>query len=193
MNRPSIRKICMITGIALLVAAAVLMGLWQWHIHTSAQQAQQYARRLHGLIPTPQSAVPEPRRDNTMAVIPLEGKDFVGLIELPRYGSTLPVCDDWGRPSQYPCRLSGSAYDGTLQIGGTTQAGQYDFYREISVGDRLYFTDVEGNRFAYTVTELRYAAHADQEALQSCGAPLTLFLKNVYAMEYLLIFCDVAR
>jgi hypothetical protein len=78
-----------------------------------------------------------------------------------------------------------------MQIGGTSQAGQYAFYREISVGDTVCFTDMEGNRFAYSVTDVRYEKRADQAALQRKEAALTLFIKNVYAFEYIIVFCDL--
>ena len=89
------------------------------------------------------------------------------------------------------CRYNGSIYDSTLQIGATSQKGQYDFYREISVGDTVIFTDVEGNRYTYTVTNLQYESHADQNTLNREKSALTLFIKNVYDFEYLIISCDV--
>ena len=126
-----------------------------------------------------------------MPALSIEGTDFIGILELPSHGSALPVCADWGKPSRYPCRFSGSIYDGSIQIGGTSQKGQYDFYREISVGDSLFFTDMTGNRYAYTVTAIRYETHADQDALAREDASLTLFIKNIYAFEYMIIFCDI--
>lgn len=58
--------------------------------------------------------------------------------------------------------LSNALYKG---IGATSQKGQYDFYRKISVNDIVVFTDVEGNRYTYTVTNLQYESHADQTIL----------------------------
>ena len=80
-----------------------------------------------------------------------------------------------------------------MQIGATSQKGQYDFYREISVGDTVIFTDAEGNRYTYTVTNLQYESHADQIALNREESALTLFIKNVYAFEYLIVFCDISN
>ena len=188
----SIQKVCILVGIGLLVAASVILALWRWNIYSSEKQAQSYIHTLQKLIPDPQNMALEERRDNTMSVLSVDGTDFVGIVAFPRYASVLPVCADWGKTSKYPCRLNGSIYDGTMQIGATTQKGQYDFYRELSVGDTVLYTDAEGNRYTFTITGLRYAKHADQAALQHYDAALTLFMKTIYSFEYLIVFCDVA-
>ena len=185
------QNICILVGACLLIVAIGVLIFWQWSIHTSVEKAECYVNTLRTLMPEPQSAVPEERRDNTMSTLSIDGIDFVGLLEIPRYGSVLPVCADWGTPGKYPCQFYGSIYDRTMQIGGTSQKGQYDFYREISVGDAVCFTDMEGNCYAYAVTDVRYEKSADQTALQKKDASLTLFIKNIYALEYIIIFCDV--
>ena len=105
----------------------------------------------------------------------------------------MPVSADWSRVSESPSCLGGSVYDRTIQIGATSQEGQYDFYREISVGDSVLFTDMEGNRFAYEVSDIRFEAHADQTTLQKADAALTLFIKNIYAFEYMILYCNVPQ
>lgn len=180
-----------IIGICLLVGAAVVLVSWQWGIRSSQRKAASYIQMIQTLIPEPQSAILEERRDNTMSVLSIKETDFVGILEIPRYGSSLPICADWGDVSQYPCLFSGSVYDRSMQIGGTSQKGQYDFYREICVGDSVLFTDMEGNCLSYEVTDIRYEKHVDQTTLQRETAALKLFIKNVYAFEYIIIFCDV--
>lgn len=185
-------RICLFVGICLLVVAAAVLLTWQWGIRASQQKAASYMHTIRALIPAPQGAALEERRNNTMSVLSVDGTNFVGILEMPKHSSSLPVCSDWGNITKYPCRLSGSVYDRTMQIGGTTQKGQYDFYREISVGDSVFFTDMEGNRFSYQVTAIRYEKHADQTALRQEDAALTLFIKNVHAFEYIVIFCNAA-
>ena len=186
-----LQKICVLTGILLLIAGCAILFLWQWNIHASQKQTQDYVHTLRHLIPEVQNAALEERRDNSMPRLSLDDRDFIGILEIPLYDSILPVCADWGNPSQYPRCLSGSIYDRSIQIGATSQTGQYDFYRELSVGDSVFFTDMEGNRYTLKISDLHYKKHADQTALQSCDAALTLFIKNVYAFEYLIVFCDI--
>lgn len=186
-------RLCIIVGVCLIVGGIFVLGLWQWTIRVSEQRVVAYVDTLRTLMPEPQGAVPEERRDNTMSTVSLDGADFIGIIEMPRYGSALPVCADWGRLTKYPCCLSGSVYNSTIQIGGTSQKGQYDFYGEIFVGDTLFFTDMEGNRYTYKVTDLRYENHADQDALNKKESALTLFIKTVYSFEYLIVYCNIAE
>lgn len=184
-------RIFLIVGICLLLVAGIVLIAWQWGIHVSQEKMNTYVHTIRELIPQPQGGVPEERRDNSMSALSIEGTNFVGLLEMPKYDSAVPVCADWGRVSEYPCRLGGSVYDCTMQIGATTQKGQYDFYREISVGDCVYFTDMEGNRFTYEVSDICFEAHADQTTLQKEDAALTLFIKNIYAFEYMILYCNV--
>lgn len=185
-----IRKILIIIGSCLLAASIILLLVWQWHIHASEKKINAYVDVMRELIPVQQGAVPEERRDNAMATLSIDGTDFVGLLEMPNYDSALPVCDDWGKSAKYPCRFRGSVYDRTIQIGGTTQKGQYDFYRDISVGDGVFFTDMEGNRFSYKVSDICYEKKADQSAWQRKDASLTIFMKNIFAFEYIIVYCD---
>ena len=186
-------RLCILIGICLLVITAAVLIQWQFGIQSAQQKANHYVHTIRTLIPEPQGAVPEERRDNTMAIISVDGTDFIGILEIPKYGSSLPICADWSDVSKYPCCLNGSVYDRTIQIGGTSQKGQYDFYREISVGDAVFFTDAEGNRFSYEVTDICYEKRADQSALYREDAALTLFIKNIFGFEYIVVFCDAVH
>ena len=190
-KRSLFQNICLLSGIMMLAAALVTLLFWQWNIHASAKAAGEYVHTLRTLIPEPRGAVPEQRQDNAMAVLSLNGMDFVGILEMPAFDSSLPVGADWGNISRYPCCFSGSVYDRSIRIGATSQPGQYDFFREISVGDSLYFTDMTGNRYRYVVEDIRYTRHAGEEIPDSREADLMLFIQNVYAFEYIRIYCNV--
>ena len=192
LNKRIIQKICVLAGVCLLLIGAMALAYWQWSIHAWKQKTGIYVETIRALIPNPQGAFPEERRDNIMPILSVDGTDFVGILEMPRYELALPVCAAWGSLTKYPCQFGGSIYDGTIKIGATSQKGQYDFYREICVGDTVLFTDMEGNCYTYAVKNLRYEKHADQTALDQEDSDMTLFIKNVYDFEYLIISCDVA-
>ena len=181
----------MLLGACLLLAAILTMVFWNLGISSSEKQAKSYVATLLEILPEPQNAVLEERGDNDMPVLSVDETDFVGIIELPRFGSVLPVGAEWGESSKYPCRFSGSLYEGTMKIGATTQKGQFDFYRELSVEDTLLYTDMEGNKYTLKITSLRYEDHADKTTLTCEEAPLTLFIKNIYSSEYLVLSCSV--
>lgn len=186
-------KICLALGVCLIFFAAFSLVYWSINVKTSEGRAEDYVSTLRALIPPPQSAVPEERKNNTMPAVSLDGKDFIGIIEIPRFNSALPVGEEWGNSSGYPCRHGGSIYDRTIKIGATTGSGQYSFYRELSLGDTLIFTDMEGNRFTYGIKSMRYEKRADQSTLTHTDADLVLFIKNVYAFDFLIIFCETAN
>lgn len=190
-KRLTIQKVCILIGAVLLVGAILTFAFWRLGISYAEKQAHHYVNTLYTLIPEPQDAALEERTDNAMPVLSVDETDFVGMIEMPGYALTLPVGAVWGGSNKYPCRFGGSIYDGTLQIGATTQKGQFEFYRELFIGDTILYTDMVGNRYTFEIISLRYEAHADQAALQREAAPLTLFIKNIYSFEYLIVSCDV--
>jgi sortase A len=193
-KRSLFRDICLFSGIVLLAAALVTLFFWQWGIRDSAERATEAVAALRTVLPEAQGAVPEARRDNSMPVLSLEGEDYIGILEIPAFGSALPVGARWGNSSRYPCRFSGSVYDRSIRIGATSQAGQYDFYRDISVGNALYFTDMTGSCYRYEIAEIQYREHADDENLISDQSDLTVFVKNLYAFnEYIILHCTTQK
>ena len=184
-------KIFVVAGVSLVICAAIVLAVWQGNIHLSKQKIETSINTLYTLMPTPQGAVLEERGDNTMPVLSVENTDFIGIIEMPKFISKLPVGASWGKPTKHPCYFDGSIYNSTLKVGATSQAGQYDFCGEISVGDTVLFTDMSGNQYTFYVTNLRYQKHADKAVLERENAALTLFIKNVYDFEYLIVSCDV--
>ena len=187
-----LRPICIGIGILLILSAAVWLIFWQISAYRNTALLQSYVDILYEHIPQAQDAVPESRTDNTMPSLNVKDENFVGVIEFPRNAAALPVGAVWSTDHRYPCRYDGSVYDGTLIIGAANQRGQFDFVKEISVGNLLSVTDMTGSRFSYKVSDIRYSDHADQEVLYHDAADLTIFVKNIYALEYIMIYCTAA-
>lgn len=183
-------SVCAVCGCVLILCG---LGLFIWRqvsAYTADQQSAQAVSAIRSIL-EPTDAVPEERLDNTMPVLSVGGTDYVGLLELPAHGAALPVRADWSRQLPSPCRYGGSIYNGSLAIGATTRFGQFDFYREISTAEVLYFTDMTGNRFSFEVTDILYRERLSNTLLQTDSADLTLFIKNLHGFEYIIIHCRV--
>lgn len=186
----SIQKLATVLGCVLIVISLILLALWQFSVSAADKKSSDYVETIRGLVGETVSAVPEKKSNNDMPMLSLDGTDFIALIEFPKNGSVLPIRADWDTKLMHPSRYTGSVYDGSLKIGATTQSGQFDFYREISAGDVIYFTDMTGNRYTYEVSDISYRKHADNETLNEGESELTLFIKNIYAFEYIIIYCE---
>ena len=124
-----------------------------------------------------------------LPVMELDGKDYVGILEFPSLGRKLPVTATWDAGELYgnPHRFSGTAYDGSLVIGGSDSDGQLDFLEQLELGDPLYFTDLQGRVFAYGVKQVVRADSAEQSILTGQPGLLTLFTRDSFSMEYIIV------
>lgn len=178
-------KVCAFLGI-LLVAGALALFLWQQiSAARSRQQSALAVELLLQCIPEAVDTVWEVRSDPQMPVLSIGGADYLGLLELPGQSTVFPVLAEAAAGNSAPARQSGSLYDGSLVLTGTTGQGQFDFYQALSVGDSLYFTDVTGARFACRISSLRYGTpvHGDAE-----NAILVLILPNASGFEPLYLY-----
>ena len=113
-------------------------------------------------------------------------------MEIPAFDICLPVCAQWEQGSGWgiPRRFSGSAYDGTLIIGGNDQPGQFDCFDRIPYDTRVVVRDMTGGEFTYRVTDIRRTDSAKAQILTEGEADLTLFVRDSYTMEYMILRCS---
>lgn len=88
-----------------------------------------------------------------MPVEEIEGNGYIGLLEIPALGLSLPVMSEWSYQNLKlaPCRYSGSAYTGNFTIAGHNYSTHFGPIWGLNAGDSITFTDMQGNRFAYEV------------------------------------------
>ena len=92
-------------------------------------------------------------------------------------GKKLPVISQWSYEALRisPCRYDGSAYTGDLIIAAHNYISHFADLSRLQPGERVTFTDVEGNVFAYDVTEVTTVTPDAVEELKSGDWDLTLF------------------
>lgn len=193
---PRLSLVLMAAGLALLLAAAGLLGFNLW----DGRRAEMSAQRILAQMPIAVTAAPannEPQLQAAAAAEPapaaseallhspqvemptvsIEGQDYIGLLEIPALELALPVlgqCSD-ALLKIAPCRYDGSAYGTHLVIAAHNYAAHFGSLSALQPGDRITFTDVEGYSQQYTVAGLETLSSTDVEAMTDETWPLTLF------------------
>ena len=95
-----------------MVAAAVGLALLSvWKSAAQRDERTEAAHRLQMLTAEPIAGVIGDHAHEEMPRLELNGRDYIGLIELPEYGVSLPVAADWDtglfpfRPACYSLSL----------------------------------------------------------------------------------------
>ena len=166
----------MAAGLLLIVGALLLTGYNLWDEQRAAQDAQ---AAMQAVTTSRQAAPdePQPDPDETMLAVEIGGKRYVGSLELPSLGLTLPVletCNDANLKAG-PCVYSGTPYKDGLILAGHNYKSHFGKINRLAVGDEAIFTDMEGRRFIYTVAEQTIISGTDSDAMVAGDWPLTLF------------------
>ena len=180
MRNKTLSILCVILGTLLLGAAVVFFTVRQAEKKRSAADLPLMVNALEAALPERTAGVIEQRTDSTMPAVEIGGLDFIGLLELPGRGIRLPVAAQWSSSDLgfRPARYAGSVYDGTLIIGGSSEADNFGFADQLDAGEEIAFTDMTGSVFRYTVRKVSHADSAETDTLADPDDALTLFVKK---------------
>lgn len=121
------------------------------------------------------------------------GVPFVGALEVPDLGLRLPVASYWSEEfaKTAPCRYTGSPYTGDLIVAGHNYRRHFGMLSRLQPGSEVYFTDIAGNTFFYTVYSIEAVDGSDIERMKagSEGWDLTLFTCNFSGRARLAVRC----
>lgn len=192
-----------VLGLMLIVGAMGLIGFNLWR---SDQAGQTAARDLEILLenradPTePRMEVPAqslpveeylPVPEMEMPVLEVDGREYVGTLELPSISRTLPVLNGWDAEllQVAPCRYAGSAYMGNLIIMAHNYDSHFGRLKKLQTGDPVTFRDVEGNAFQYEVVSLETLNPEDTQKMEEGDWDLTLFTCTVGGKTRVTVRC----
>lgn len=180
-----------ILGILLILLSAGILLVSLGNAANARKEAAQIVDQIQIGLPERTAGMQDTYSAMGMPVYQVNGKDFSAVIEIPAFGVKLPVFDRWDPETvrRYPCRFAGTVYDGTLVIGGADQQGQFDFLDQLEIGTVITVTDMTGAVFTYTVDRVGRSRTAEAEKLMDSGVDLTLFVRDAYSLEYILVRC----
>jgi len=122
----------------------------------------------------------------------VNGYDYIGIVEIPACSIELPIIANWSYPALKvaPCRFEGSVYTGDLILAGHDYKSHFRGLRDLAGGEKVLFTDMDGNVFSFTVTETETISGSDMEGLQAGTWDLTLFTCTADGASRIVVRCE---
>jgi sortase A len=126
-----------------------------------------------------------------MHTLELNGDEYIGRLDIPNLGLSLPVMSKWSYPNLLtsPCRYSGSAYLGDLVIAAHNYKRHFGNLKNLQMGSEIVFTDMMNNRFVYNVSDIEELSPSAVDELKTDERCLTLFTCNVSGSKRIVVRC----
>ena len=170
----------------LIAAALSLFGYNLWEKRRAGEAARQALEALEARTgteeETPEKSEPSVSEyvlhpEMEMPTVETGGVEYIGTLAIPALELELPVVSTWSDAllDLAPCRYTGSAYLGDLIIAGHNYRGHFGSLHRLASGDAVQFTDMAGNLFSYTVSEIQELPGTALEEMEAGDWDLTLF------------------
>ncbi len=127
-----------------------------------------------------------------MPTTEIKGKPCIGILTIPSLEKSFPIISEWSYPNlkTAPCRYSGSAYLDNMVICGHNYKKHFGPVRDLPLGAEILFTDVDGNIFRYTVSEVENIRPAAIDDMLSGDWDLTLFTCTASTRARVAVRCE---
>ena len=174
---------------AVLILEALLLFL---HNRSEDRRAGQEAESL---LEDARSAMaadtdPEPQEELAEEIT----YDYAGVITIPDLSLELPVIDQWSyaRLKVAPCRQFGSSRTDDLVIAAHNYENHFGRLKELTKGDTVIFTDMEGIVNTYSVEKIETLKPDEVDAVQNSGYDLVLYTCTKGGKTRVTVFCNRA-
>ena len=186
---------------AVLVLAALSLFLWNQRENNEAgTSAEKILPQVMEQIETPgagqepeEPSYPDPY-DPTMTEVEIDGYAYVGVLSIPALELELPVMSEWDytRLKIAPCRYAGSTKTDDLVICAHNYTRHFGPIRNLTPGDTVTFTDMDGVVWQYEVVAVDILAPTDVEDMTAGGYDLTLFTCTYGGASRVTVRCERA-
>jgi sortase A len=176
-------------GVLLLGAAANIV---KNNLDENASAGKASDEFLSGVIEQVPDTVLASENHGDMPVVDVEGRSFIGTVQIPSLGLLLPIQNEWGKDNAKVsvCRYEGSAYEDDLIICGHNYSEHFGTLNELATGDSIIVTDMNGRSFYYQVVNIETLGAYDVEKMESGEWDLTLFTCTVGGSNRVTVRCE---
>ena len=205
MKRKILGTAFVVLGAVLIIIAlsAIIINLWREEmsgLNADHAMEQLWEQMTVDPVPaTPDTPALLPENGSTsdapefrpMPEIQVDGISYVGYLSIPALNLELPVISESTEQNLEiaPCRFFGTVYQKDFVIGGHRYRRHFRKLSTLGYGERLSFTDVEGNVYIYEVAECEVLEPNQAEYLCSGDWDLSLFTCTPGGMTRVVLRC----
>lgn len=127
-----------------------------------------------------------------MQTVEIDGKEYIGVLSIPSLDLSLPIlykCSD-KLLKQAPCRYEGSFLDDSMIIAGHNYRKHFSGIKNLTQGDSITFTDVNGAIYQYRVEDMEKIHGTDIEGMEAGDWDLTLFTCTYGGRDRVAVRCN---
>ena len=190
-------------GAVLILSALLLLIYNRCEDVRAGQEAESLLASVEAAISAQEMAAPNKPEstealslplDPEMPVVTLGGYEYVGYVEIPTLGLKLPVMAEWDytRLQIAPCRQFGSSRTDNLVIAAHNYDTHFGKLRELSEGETVLLTDMEGIVSTYCVEKLETLSPDAVDTVLNSGYDLVLYTCTKGGKTRVTVFCDRA-
>lgn len=213
--RRKLGTICMVLG-TMLVLAALLLTVWNRRearqadrsaqavlsqIYQELEHAQERQTEEQEASGVPDSAQSEfafdasAFQDPIMTEMEIDGYNYIGYLSIPSLDLELPVMSEWDyrRLRIAPCRYAGSTKTDNLVIMAHNYARHFGNLTQLTEGELVFFTDMDGVASCYEVAEVVTMKPTEAEEMTAGEYALTLFTCTYGGRSRVAVRCDRAE
>lgn len=204
----------MMMGLLLIVAALLLSAYNLYESHKAEQSVNQIMEQLNQRSGINDTEGTSQSKDMGKAVavesseieipdyilnpnmeMPVEnigGINYIGIISIPSYHIELPVISSWSYENLQiaPCRYEGSIYTNNIVIAAHNYSSHFWNIQKLVEGDKVIFTDIDGNEFTYVVAARETLMPTAVEEMTSGEWDLTLFTCTLGGAYRVTVRCE---
>ena len=135
---------------------------------------------------------PEPY-DTAMTVEEIDGYSYIGYLSIPKLGLELSVMSEWNYDNLKfsPCRYTGSTKSNNLVICAHNYTMHFGYLKDMSEGDEVLFTDMDGKTWVYRVITVETLAPTAVEEMTDSDYDLTLFTCTYGGATRVTVRCEL--
>ena len=176
-------------GAIFIFAAAFLV---RHNFNESAEAGEASDDLLVGVVEQMPGRVVEYDESGDMPVVDVDGRSFIGTVEIPSLGLLLPIQSEWAPENAKVsvCRYKGSVYDNNLIVAGHNYVEHFGNLKNLHTADEVIVTDMNGKSFYFEVTDIETLGSYDIEEMEAGEWDLTLFTCTIGGANRVTVRCE---